>query len=289
MTGPAGGDPTDDATGRSMDDATAARALEAVRAIALRLEAGRRLAPPTTTLLLRSIVEATVALFDAEASSIALYDPASGRLVFQVAAGSQGDGVVGLAIGPDQGIAGYVFSTGLPLALSDVANDARFGRSAAEQTGYVPRSVVAVPLLDDEGSIGVLEVLDRRSQAAFDLRDIELAAVFARQAAVAIRASRLERDAASLLASALTAIAGDGVAASGSGAGDVARDVDAVVADAVAMLAREEDGALWSLADEIARLRAADPGELDLVRELLGVLVRRAERGDARSRRRSGR
>ena len=288
MTGPAGGDPTDDATDRSMDDATAARALEAVRAIALRLEAGRRLAPPTTTLLLRSIVEATVALFDAEASSIALYDPALGQLVFQVAAGSQGDGVVGLAIGPDQGIAGYVFSTGLPLALSDAASDARFGRSAAEQTGYVPRSVVAVPLLDDEGSIGVLEVLDRRSQAAFDLRDIELAAVFARQAAVAIRASRLERDAASLLASALTAITVDGIAAGEPGAGD-ARDVDAIVADAVAMLAREEDGALWTLADEIARLRAADPGELDLVRELLGVLVRRAERGDARSRRRSGR
>ena len=286
MTGPAGGDPTDDATDRSMDDATAARALEAVRAIALRLEAGRRLAPPTTTLLLRSIVEATVALFDAEASSIALYDPALGQLVFQVAAGSQGDGVVGLAIGPDQGIAGYVFSTGLPLALSDVASDARFGRSAAEQTGYVPRSVVAVPLLDDEGSIGVLEVLDRRSQAAFDLRDIELAAVFARQAAVAIRASRLERDAASLLASALTAITVDSAAAGEPGAGD-ARDVDAIVAHAVAMLAREEDGALWSLADEIARLRAADPGELDLVRELLGVLVRRAERGDARSRRRS--
>jgi signal transduction protein with GAF and PtsI domain len=286
VTGPAGGDPTDDATDRSMDDATAARALEAVRAIALRLEAGRRLAPPTTTLLLRSIVEATVALFDAEASSIALYDPALGQLVFQVAAGSQGDGVVGLAIGPDQGIAGYVFSTGLPLALSDVASDARFGRSAAEQTGYVPRSVVAVPLLDDEGSIGVLEVLDRRSQAAFDLRDIELAAVFARQAAVAIRASRLERDAASLLASALTAITVDSAAAGEPGVGD-ARDVDAIVADAVAMLAREEDGALWSLADEIARLRAADPGELDLVRELLGVLVRRAERGDARSRRRS--
>jgi GAF domain-containing protein len=288
VTGPAGGDPTDDATDRSMDDATAARALEAVRAIALRLEAGRRLAPPTTTLLLRSIVEATVALFDAEASSIALYDPALGQLVFQVAAGSQGDGVVGLAIGPDQGIAGYVFSTGLPLALSDVASDARFGRSAAEQTGYVPRSVVAVPLLDDEGSIGVLEVLDRRSQAAFDLRDIELAAVFARQAAVAIRASRLERDAASLLASALTAITVDSAAAGEPGAGD-ARDVDAIVADAVAMLAREEDGALWTLADEIARLRAADPGELDLVRELLEVLVRRAERGDARSRRRSGR
>jgi GAF domain-containing protein len=182
-----------------------------------------------------------------------------------------------------------VFSTGQPLALSDVANDARFGRAAAEQTGYVPRSVVAVPLLDDEGSIGVLEVLDRRSQAAFDLRDIELASVFARQAAVAIRASRLERDAASLLSSALTAIAGPAAAAGSPDPGPRA-DVDAVVADAVATLAREEDGALWALADEIARLRAADPGELDLVRELLAVLVRRAERaGDARSRRRTGR
>ena len=280
MTGPADGE--DGPSPTPAADAPDARALQAIRAIALRLEAGRRLAPPATTQLLRSIVDATVALFDAEASSIALYDPGAGRLVFQVAAGSQGEGVVGLAIQPDQGIAGYVFTTGQPLALSDVANDARFGRAAAEQTGYVPRSVVAVPLLDDEGSIGVLEVLDRRSQAAFDLRDIELASVFARQAAVAIRASRLERDAAALLTAALTTIAGDGT--------DGAADVDAVVEDAVAALARDDDGALWALADEIARLRAADPAQLDLVRELLGVLVRRAERtGDARSRRRPGR
>jgi hypothetical protein len=90
--------------------------------------------------------------------------------------------------------------------------------------------------------------------------------VFARQAAVAIRASRLERDAATLLESALT---GDR-----RPTGPIpARTSDAVVADAVAMLAREDDGALWALADEIARLRAADPTELDLVRELLAVLV----------------
>jgi GAF domain-containing protein len=277
VTGPADGDGDPPASSDRTIDAE--RALEAVRAVALRLEAGRRLMPPTTQLLLRSIVEATVALFDAEASSIALYDATSGRLVFQVAAGTHGEGVVGVAIPPDQGIAGYAFTTGQPLALSDVARDARFGRAAAEQTGYVPRSVVAVPLLDDEGSIGVLEVLDKRSEAAFDLRDIELASVFARQATVALRASRLERDAATLLASALTAIA----------PGD-AESVDAVVADAVASLAGDEDGALWAVADEIARLRAADPAELDLVRELLAVLVRRAERaGEARARRRAGR
>jgi GAF domain-containing protein len=277
VTGPTDRDPE---RAQSSDlPVNAERTLEAVRAVALRLEAGRRLMPPTTGLLLRSIVDATVALFDAEASSIALYEPSNRQLVFQVAAGTHGEGVVGLAISPDQGIAGYVFTTGQPLALSDVARDARFGREAAEQTGYVPRSVVAVPLVDDEGSIGVLEVLDKRAEAAFDLHDIELASVFARQATIAIRASRIERDAAALLASALSAIA----------PGDPAA-VDAIVADAVAMLADEEDGALWAVADEIARLRAADPAELDLVRELLAVLVRRAERtGDVRARRRAGR
>ena len=169
------------------------------QAIALRGEVARRLESDSALAVLRSVVEATVALFEAEAASIALYDAASDRLVFEVAAGEQGQGVIGVAIRPDQGIAGYVYTSGQALALSDVASDPRFGRTVAERTAYVPRSIVAVPLVDDQGTIGVLEVLDKRSQAAFSLRDIELAAVFARQAAVAIRASRVERDLGSLL------------------------------------------------------------------------------------------
>ena len=276
-------DPADDsAESTAAAEPIALAALDALRAIALRAEVAGRLAPPGGVAVLRSVVDATVILFAAEAASLALYDQATDRLVFRVAAGSQGDGVVGLAIAPDEGVAGYVFTTGQPLALSDVASDARFGRRAAEQTGYTPRSLVAVPLQDDEGTIGVLEVLDKRNQEGFDLRDIELASVFARQATVAIRASRVERDTATLVRSALADIA----AASGPGGDDI--DVDAIVAAAVAELGRDDDGALWALTDEIARLRAADPGELDLLRELLDVLARRAERaGDARARRRS--
>lgn len=266
MTDPAGPDPEAVRSG--------------LRAIALRAAVATRLSPPAGEAVLRSIVEATVALFDAEAASIALYDPASNELVFRVAAGEQGQGVVGLAIRPDQGVAGYVFTTGQPLALSDVAGDSRFGRAAAEQTGYVPRSLVAVPLLDEEGSIGVLEVLDRRDQAAFDLRDVELAAVFARQATVAIRASRLERDARQLVGDALRRIAAT------PGEGSI--DTEAIVADATAGLDGDEDAPIWALADEIARLRAADPDQLELVRDILGVLAGRAERaGDARARRRA--
>jgi GAF domain-containing protein len=197
--------------------------------------------------------------------------------VFEVAAGDQGEGVVGLAIGAAEGVAGYVFSTGQPMALTDVAADARFGRAAAERTGYVPRSLIAVPLADDEGALGVLEVLDKRGDGGFDLRDVELAGVFARQATVAIRSSRVERDTASLLRSVLAAADGDA-----DGGGDRATAIDVIVADAVAGLDGEDTEPLWALADQIARLRDADPAQLDLMRELLDVLVRRADRGTRR-------
>ena len=225
------------------------RLAEALRAVALRVEAARRISPTSRTAVLRSIVEATAALFAAEAASIALHDPATGRLVFEVAAGEQGQGVIGLDIDAGQGVAGYVFSTGQPIALAD-----------------------------DEGIVGVLEVLDKRGDGGFDLRDLELAGVFARQATVAIRSSRLERDTAELLRAVLGA------------AGDPANadDVDTIVGNAVAGLDADGSDPLWALADEIARLAATDPAQLDLVRELLAVLVRRAGRASA-GRSRAGR
>lgn len=258
--------------------------LSSLRAIAIRVEGARRLSPPAGTAILRSIVDATVLLFDAEAASIALHDAATDRLVFTVAAGEQGQGVVGLSIGPAEGVAGYVFSSGQPLALADVARDARFERTTAERTGYVPRTLVAVPLIDDEGVLGVLEVLDKRGNGSFDLRDIELASAFARQAAVAIRSSRLERDTATLLATVLASLGAGPDAGTDVGAtaeSTASPDIEAVVAAAVADLDGDEAQPLWALADQVARIRAVDPAQLDLVRELLAVLVGRAERGRA--------
>jgi transcriptional regulator with GAF, ATPase, and Fis domain len=253
-------------------------ALEVLRRIALRAEVARRLETESARAVLRSVVEATVALFEAEAASIALYDQATDRLVFEVAAGEQGQGVIGVTIRPDQGIAGYVFTSGQALALSDVASDPRFGRAVAERTAYLPRSIVAVPLVDDHGTIGVLEVLDKRSQAAFSLRDIELAAVFARQAAVAISASRVERDLASLIRATL----GD-LAASSGGASDAA--IEELVRGATARIGGDDDSRLWALVEQVARIRKIDPDRLELVSDILEAVARQSER-EARTRRR---
>jgi GAF domain-containing protein len=253
------------------------QALELLRAIALRAETARRLESGSARAVLRSVVEATVALFEAEAASIALYDAATDRLVFEVAAGEQGQGVIGVSIGTDQGIAGFVYTTGQALALSDVASDPRFGRTIAAQTAYMPRSLIAVPLVDEHGTIGVLEVLDKHSQAAFSLRDIELAGVFARQAAVAIRASRVDRDVASLLRATLADLASDAPPASAA--------IDELVAAATAGLDREDETRLWGLVEQVARVRRADPDALELVTDLLEALARRSERTN-RTRRR---
>jgi GAF domain-containing protein len=255
-----------------------AEALDLLRAIVRRGAIARRLEDGAERAVLRSIVEATVTLFDAEAASIALFEPALDQLVFAVAAGEQGQGVIGLAIAPDQGIAGYVFTTGQALALSEVEHDARFGRGAAEKTGYVPRSIVAVPLIDERGTIGVLEVLDKRSSPTFSLRDIELASVFAGQATVAIRASRVERDMATLLRATLVTLADPAERAT----------IERIVELATADLDGDDEGRLWAIVDRVARLRQVDPGELDLLVEILEVVARRAERR-AGQRRRSGR
>jgi GAF domain-containing protein len=251
--------------------------MAALEAVAARAAAAGRLEPPAGELVLRSVVDATVALFDAEAASIALHDPASDRLVIRVAAGDAGEGAIGVAFPAGEGIAGYVFTTGQPVAVSDTASDPRFDRTTAERTGYVPRSILAVPLLDDAGSIGVLEVLDKRGDAGFALRDLDLASVFARQAAVAIRASRIERDTAQLVRAVLGQLAGEPAPE---------RALDEVVAAAIAGLDANGDDRLWALADAAARARRAAPDQVALVVDILDALARRAPRQGPRSYRR---
>ncbi len=243
-------------------------ALAALVAGARRSAVGRRLQGDVETRLLQSIVDATVRLFDAEASSIALFEQDPDRLEFRVAAGEQGAGAVGLTVPPTQGIAGFVYSTGQALSLSDVANDPRFNRDAAEQTGYVPRSIAAAPLLDEEGTVGVLQVLDKRGSPTFSLRDMELLSVFAGQATVAIAAARVQRDTHRLLRSVLAQIE--------PGFGD--EDVERVVEAATAALDVDDDAPFWRLVDQVARLRSLTDRETALVTDILEVVAEHAGR-----------
>jgi GAF domain-containing protein len=136
--------------------------------------------------LLQSIVDAAAQIFGAAAASIALVDEVHQKLVFKVAYGAGKENVIGLSIPLDQGLAGYVVMTGQPISVRDVRQDARFNQGFASSTGYVPRSILATPLMVGDQVIGVMEVLDKINAASFGMQDMDLLGLFARQAAMAI-------------------------------------------------------------------------------------------------------
>ncbi len=136
--------------------------------------------------LLRSIVDVARAIFGAKASSIMLFDPESEELVFAAVSGEGEDELVGRRIPASTGVAGWVLSSRTPLVLEDVQSDPRWAREVAEKTGYVPKGLMAVPLLDEELALGVLQVLDRPQRSRFTLQEMELLGLFAGQAAIAL-------------------------------------------------------------------------------------------------------
>jgi GAF domain-containing protein len=149
--------------------------------------------------LLRSIVDVARAIFGARASSIMLHDTNTDELVFAAVAGEGSEHLVGTRISATTGIAGWVLSAREPLVLENVAADPRFARDVADATGFVPKGIMAMPLLLEERALGVLSVLDRPERATFTLPEMELLGRFAHQAALAIELAGRAREARVLL------------------------------------------------------------------------------------------
>jgi GAF domain-containing protein len=243
------------------------RLLEQVAALAADL--GPALAPVGQTELLRSITAAARELFDAAACSLALLGPAQETLTFHVASGAGAQEVVGQRVPVDRGIAGWVVSSGQPVAVADVARDPRFAADVAEATGYVPRSVLAMPLQTEREMLGVIELLDQRADAPAGRRDMDLLGLFAGQASLAIEASRVFSSLGRVLFEAV------GLAAAGD------REL-AWALDALARRAPGPNAELAELAGVFARLGQAGPAErataTRLVREFLAYAGRNGRR-----------
>jgi GAF domain-containing protein len=150
--------------------------------------------------LLGSIAEVARAIFGAKASSILLLDEEADELVFEAVRGEGEENLLGMRFPAGSGIAGWVLATRQPLVLEDVQNDPRFARDVAEDTGFVPQGLMAVPLLCEERVLGVLEVLDRPQNSHFTLAEMELLGLFASQAAIALDLLQRARQADELLA-----------------------------------------------------------------------------------------
>jgi signal transduction histidine kinase len=144
--------------------------------------------------LLREILHSALTVLKASDGSLLLRDDATNELVFAVTEGRVGEALEGQRMPADSGIAGWVLSHHQPDIVHEVGSDERFYRAIDESLGHHTSSLVAVPMITKGQSIGVLEVLNKKSGERFDENDRDILYALAGQAAIAITNARLYQE-----------------------------------------------------------------------------------------------
>jgi signal transduction protein with GAF and PtsI domain len=104
------------------------------------------------------------------------------ELRFMAVIGKVADQLTGVKFPSDKGIAGFVFSSGQPMAVADVGLEASFYKELDQQTGYTTETLLATPLRFGGEVIGVLEYVNRVGEppyAPFDAEEMDKAALYA--------------------------------------------------------------------------------------------------------------
>lgn len=94
-------------------------------------------------------------------ASVLVRDGNLGGLKFLVAIGEVADKLVKVRIPPGKGIAGFVFASGQPVAIADVAQEETFYAEVDRATGYSTQTILATPLRVEGETVGVLEFVNR--------------------------------------------------------------------------------------------------------------------------------
>ena len=144
--------------------------------------------------LLECIMEESKAVAHAEACSLMLYDAKSGELYFQVAQGESGDQQAlkrEVRLKLNQGIAGAAAATRTTINVEDVRKDNRFYSVADEVSHFATRSLLAVPMIEHDNLVGVLEVVNKVGGGAFTDADIHVMDIFSALAATSVMNARL--------------------------------------------------------------------------------------------------
>ena len=141
--------------------------------------------------LLQNILENAVGILNCEAGSLLLVDEHTDELVFRVTAGPVADNLIGKRLSPGTDIVGRAVDTRKPVIENEEHTSSSRFKGVDQQTGFVSRSLLAVPLQAKDRVIGVVEVINRRDGLPFVQNDQTLLTAFAGQAAVAIENARL--------------------------------------------------------------------------------------------------
>lgn len=120
------------------------------------------------TLSIENLLKISAAEINSEEASVLIRDGDAGDLLFLAAIGKVAEHLKTLKIPAGKGIAGFVFSSGQPMALTDVGEEDTFYAEVDQETGYSTQTILAAPLRYDGEIIGVLEYVNRVGEPPFE-------------------------------------------------------------------------------------------------------------------------
>ena len=141
--------------------------------------------------LLQNILENAVNILNCEAGTLFLMDEPTGDLIFRVVVGPVATNLLGQRLPAGTGIVGRAVQLRSPVIENDAQHSTNHSIGADRQTGFISRSLLAVPMQIKDRVLGVIEVINRRDGLPFVGDDQNLLTAFAGQAAVAIENARL--------------------------------------------------------------------------------------------------
>ncbi len=194
-----------------------------------------------------------------ETLSIGLVEPITGDIVFvENLMGPMFERLPPVRLKRGQGIAGWVAENQEPVTINNAYSDKRFFSDIDRTSGFRTRSMICIPLISDDQTIGILQAINRQF-GEFTEHDLQLIQGLGGPLAAAIQNVSLHEKllAGSRRMDTLFDIIADGLVT-------INRDgIISRVNDAFAILMQEEDGSLiGSSLTERVRTRS---GDIDLL------------------------
>lgn len=166
-----------------------------LRAIIETVDVANMLSDPITKSI-ENFLHLTATEMNSEEASVLIRDGNEGDLKFLTAIGKVADHLINLKVPAGKGIAGFVFSSGQPMAVADVGEEDTFYAEVDKKTGYSTQTILATPLNCNGEIIGVLEYVNRIGEPpyeAFTPEEMDQAALFAEAFASMVNAYEISK------------------------------------------------------------------------------------------------
>ena len=141
--------------------------------------------------MLMRVVQEITGMLTSERATIFMFDQSSGTLFSRVSAGGE---INEIRFPSHLGIAGEVFTSGKSMNIPHAYADLRFNPSFDKQTGFFTRSILCVPIVNnDNETIGVTQVLNKKG-GVFSDEDEQRLKAFTAQISISLQNSKLFDD-----------------------------------------------------------------------------------------------